>query len=165
MLHLTSLGIVHTIISIFAVIAALIAIFREGVIAPRTMLGNWYIGLTIASCFTSFGIMKTGHFSVAHAVSVLVLVLLALGFFAQKLFGKRSETAEIICMTLTLYFSFIPAVTETLTRIPVSQPVAENQDAPILKTVYLILTVIFAAIIFLQLRKRRISVPLSHDPS
>ncbi|MBS1660497.1 MAG: hypothetical protein JST68_05545 [Bacteroidetes bacterium] len=155
MIHLTSLGIVHTIISIFAVIAALIALFREGVIAPRTSLGSWYIGLTIASCLTSFGIMKTGHFSVAHAVSVLVLVIIVVALLARRLFGKSGERAEIICMTLTLYFSFIPAVTETLTRVPVSQPIAENQDAPILKTIYLALTVIFAIGIFLQLRKQR----------
>lgn len=154
--HLTTLGIIHTIISIFAVIFALVALFRDGVINPRNSLGKWYVWLTIASCLTSFGIMKTGHISPAHGLSVLVLILVALGVYASRFFGIRSARAEIIIMTLTLYFSFIPAVTETLTRVPVSHPVAGNQDAPVLKTVYLVLTIIFAVGIFFQLRKQRL---------
>jgi hypothetical protein len=58
-------------------------------------------------------------------------------------------------MTATLFLSFIPAVTETLTRLPLSGPIAINQDAPIIKMILLGLLVIFTIGTFYQVRKLR----------
>jgi uncharacterized membrane protein len=153
--HLTPLGIFHTVISILAIIAALIALFRDGKIDPRNGLGKSYLVLTIVTCLTSFGIMKTGHFTPAHGLSVLILMLLLIGVYARSIWksGNRGEKAEIIVLSVTLFLSFIPAITETLTRLPISQPIAANQDAPVIKMAYLGLTVVFALGIFYQLRK------------
>lgn len=153
--HLSNLGIFHTVISILALIVAIAALFRDGVINPRSGLGKWYIFLTIVTCLTSFGIMKTGHFTPAHGLSVLVLMLLTLGIYARRLFGARGGKVEIILMSTTLFLSFIPAITETLTRIPISHPIAENQDASVVKMSDLGLLVVFAIGLFFQLRKRR----------
>jgi hypothetical protein len=97
--------------------------------------------------------MKTGHLSPAHSLSVLVLLLLPLAIYARRLFGSRGASIETILLSATLFFSFIPAITETLTRVPLSHPVADNQDAPILKICYLVLLLLFAIGLFLQLRK------------
>ena len=151
--HLSSLGIFHTIISILAIIVALIALYRDGRIAPRSGPGKWYIVLTIATCLTSFGIMKTGHFTPAHALSVIVLILLPIGIYARQLFGRQGEKVETIFMSLTLFLSFIPAITETLTRLPISHPVAEGPDASVIKISNLVLLIVFVAGIFLQLSR------------
>ena len=155
--HLSNLGIIHTIISILAIISGIIALFRDGKINPKNGLGKWYIILTIATCLTSFGIMKTGHFTPAHGLSVLVLLLLPLGIYARSIWkkGTRGATAEIIILSLTLFLSFIPAVTESLTRLPIAQPIAESPDASLVKMSNLGLAIVFTLIIIFQLRKAR----------
>ncbi len=155
--HLSPLGIIHTIISILAVIAAFIALAREGKIGPRSGPGKWYIVLTILSCLTSFGIMRTGHFTPAHMLSVLVLLILPVGIYARSIWktGAPGAKIETIAMTLTLFLSFIPAVTETLTRLPISGPIAGNQDAAVIKMTLLVVAVIFGLGVVYQLRKLR----------
>lgn len=151
--HLSTLGIIHTVISILAIIAGFVALFRSGRIDPRSSAGRWYVILTILTCLTSFGVMKTGKLTPAHGLSVLVLMLLGLAIYARRLFGARGPKVETILMSATLFFSFIPAITETLTRVPLSHPIADSPDAPIIKTGYLILLLLFAIGLFLQLRK------------
>jgi len=102
--------------------------------------------------------MRSGHLSPAHGLSVLVLLLLLPATYARRLFGARGPRVETILMSATLFFSFIPAVTETLTRVPFSRPIAANQDAPVLKMVYLGLLVLFTVGLFFQLRKPKPAV-------
>jgi uncharacterized membrane protein len=155
--HLSTLGIIHTVISILALIFGVLALVRDGKIDPGKGAGKWYVGLTILTCLTSFGIKKTGHFTPAHGLGVLVLLLLILGICARSIWkkGSRGASAEIICMTLTLFLSFIPAITETLTRLPISQPIAGSPDASIVKMSNLGLAIVFLLIIIYQLRKAR----------
>jgi uncharacterized membrane protein len=131
--HLSPLGIVHTVISILALIAGLIALFRAGKIDPWSAAGKWYVVLTILTCLTSFGIMKTGHLTPAHGLSVLVLLLLLPGIYARRWFGRRGETVQVVLMSLTLMLSFVPAITETLTRLPIAGPIAASPDASVVK--------------------------------
>lgn len=159
--HLSTLGIIHTVISVIALIAAFVALFQSGRIDPRSSAGRWYVILTLLTCFTSFGVMKTGKFTPAHGLSVLVLILLVLAVYARRLFGARGPKLETILMSTTLFFSFIPAITETLTRLPISHPIAENPDAAPVKTGYLILVVAFAVGLYFQLRKPKPSTPQS----
>src|SRR5882757_7310913 len=96
--HLSPLGIFHTIISILAIIVAFIALARDGKIDPRNGLGKWYVGLTVVTCLTSFGIMKTGHFTPAHTLSILVLILLPIAIYARSIrfLGTAGEKVETI---------------------------------------------------------------------
>jgi uncharacterized membrane protein len=153
--HLSNLGIFHTVISILALLFAIVALLRDGQINPRSSNGKWYIALTVLTCLTSFGIMKTGHFTPAHGLSILVLVLLALGLYARRLFGARGGKVEVLLMSVTLFFSFIPAITETLTRLPIAHPIAESPDASVVKMSFLGLTLLFIILLILQLRKPR----------
>lgn len=160
--RLSTLGIIHTAISVIAIIFAFVAIFQTGRIDPRTAAGRWYVILTILTCLTSFGVMKTGQFTPAHGLSVLVLILLAIALYSRRWFGSRGATVETILMSSTLFFSFIPAITETLTRIPISHPIAGNQDAAPVKTGYLILLIVFIVGLFLQLRKSKLKTTKAH---
>jgi uncharacterized membrane protein len=156
--HLSPLGIFHTVISILALIVAIIALFRDGKINPANTTGKWYVALTVITCLTSFGIMKTGHFTPAHGLGVLVLIILLIGIYARRLFGRGGETVQIIAMSLTLMLSFVPAITETLTRLPISGPIAASPDASVVKMSNLGLLVVFLLGLtyqLIQLRKRR----------
>jgi hypothetical protein len=153
--HLTPLGIFHTAISILALIAGLIALFRAGRIDPRATTGKWYVWLTILTCLTSFGIMKTGHLTPAHGLSLLVLLLLLVGIFATRWFGPRGAWVQVLLMTITLMLSFLPAITETLTRLPIADPIAAGPDASVIKMSNLALLVVFGIGIFFQLYKMR----------
>lgn len=155
--HLSNLGIFHTIISILALIAGIVALFRDGRIDPRNGLGKWYMILTVVTCITGFPIMKTGHFGPAHVDGVIVLILLILAFFAHSIWKSPAGVvkAETILLSVTLFLSFVPAITETLTRLPLSQPIAANQDASIVQMSNGAAALIFVVIIIYQVRKLR----------
>ena len=74
--HLSVLGIIHTIISVLAIIVAVMALFRHGKINPGEGAGRLYVILTIITCLTGFPIMKTGHPSAGHVLGIIILVIL-----------------------------------------------------------------------------------------
>jgi hypothetical protein len=133
--HLSILGIIHTAFSIVALLAAFYALFRSGRIAPATAPGKWYIWLTIITCLTSLPIMKTGHITVAHYVAITILVLIPLGVYIKSLriFGKLAGYVQIFFLSTTIFLSCIPAIVETLTRIPISGPLASGPNDPIIQ--------------------------------
>jgi hypothetical protein len=145
--HLSVLGIIHTVISIIAVAVALYSFARYGKLNPENKTGKWYIGLTLFACFSSFLVMKTGHLSSAHGLSVMVLTILPIGVYARKikLFRNKAEYVQLLLMSATLFFSLIPAIVETLTRVPISHPIASSDQSPAIKTGLLILVSLYTA--------------------
>lgn len=155
--HLSVLGIIHTIISIIAVFVAVFALIRDGKIDPKTNPSKWYIGLTILACLSSFLVMKTGHLTGAHGLSVLILTILPIGIYAKKirLFGGKTEYFEVSIMSATLCFSLIPAIVETLTRVPISGPIASSDQSPIIKICLLTLVLLYLIGVTYQIMKIR----------
>ncbi len=133
--HLSLLGIIHTTIGIIAILVALFALSRQGKINPATAPGRLYVILTIITCLTSLPIMRTGHASAGHFVAAIILLLLPIGVYARNVrpFGKAAEYIQILAMSTTLFLSMIPTVVETLTRIPISKPLATGPDDSLVK--------------------------------
>ena len=155
--HLSILGIIHTAISVIALLAAFYALFKSGKLDPLTGSGRAYIWLTILTCVTGFPIMKTGHFTPGHYVAITILILLPLGIYAKQLriFGKFWEYAQVIFLSTTLFLSWIPAFVETLTRLPISSPIADGPNAPILQNLLAGLLVVYLVGVIYQLVKLR----------
>jgi hypothetical protein len=153
--HLSVLGIIHTAISILALLAAFYALYRSGRLDPATGPGKLYIWLTVITCLTSLPIMKTGHLTPGHYVAVVILVLLPLGIYARSLriFGKLADYVQVIFLSTTLFLSLIPAVNETLTRLPISHPIASGPNDPIVQNGLLILLVLYLVGLIYQLVK------------
>lgn len=153
--HLTSLGLFHTVIGIIALVLAITSLIRTLRISQHDRLGKLYIVSTMVACITSFGVQKTGHLSPSHFLTVLILLILPAGIiFQQRRFiGKKLEYVGIAAMTFTVFLSFIPTVVETLTRVPVVHPIAENEQSPVVRGLILLLAIIFTCVTFLQLRK------------
>lgn len=147
MLGLTTMGIIHTAISLVAVAAALAALFRDKEITPRNGLGKTYVVATILTCLTGFFIFQHGGFGAPHALGIVTLLVLAVAWAAgyRKTFGRLGPYIETVCYSLTLFFHMIPAFTETSTRLPVGAPWATGPDDPGLQKAIGIVFVVFLA--------------------
>lgn len=158
-MNLTPLGIVHTLLSLVAVAAALVALVREGGVSPRSSVGRVYIWSLVATCLLGLPIFRHGAIGPPHIAGVLTLAAFALAFVAGRTgaFGRASARVEAISYWVTLLLLGISTVTETLTRLPPSAPLVASPDAPVLKVLYLGLLVLFVIGLTRQLRRVRTS--------
>jgi uncharacterized membrane protein len=153
MFGLTQLGAVHTAVSLVAVVAAAVALVRHREISPRQRSGQVYLIATIITCLTGFGIFRHGGFGPPHALGILTLIALGIGYAAGRgSFRGLSRRIEIVAYTTTVFFHTIPGVTESLTRLPPGAPIASSAQAPIFPVLYGIFFVIFLVGVTLQVR-------------
>lgn len=155
MSSLSTLGIVHTLISLIAVGAAVASFATHGRVLPDRRTGRIYIAFTVLSCLTSLGIFAHGGFGKPHALAVITLVTLLVATLAQRvsLFGHAAPAVETVAFSATFLFHLIPAATETLTRLPREAPLFDNADAPGLQALIGSLFLCFLAGSWFQLRR------------
>lgn len=166
MLGLTSLGIVHTLLSLVAVAAGATALLRDHRISWRNAVGKVYVWTTALTCLTGFGIFQHGGFGKPHVLAVVTLALLAvaLGAELRHAFGKASPYVAVVSYSATYLFHWIPGVTETATRLPLGRPLLSSADAPELEVAAGALFVIFLIGAALQVQSLRArSVPELED--
>ena len=159
MLGLTTIGIIHTAISLVAVAAGVIALVRYKEISPRNTLGKTYVWSTVLTCLTGFFIFQHGGFGKPHMLGIVTLLVLALAWVAgsTKIFGRASRYIETVAYSLTFFFHMIPGFTETFTRLPVEAPVFSGPDDPTLQKVIGVVFLLFlvgATAQVLRLRRR-----------
>lgn len=121
-LNLSTLGSIHTLISLIAIVSGLVDLFRYGKINPNSQTGKLYFLTTIITCFTSFGLSKLGGFNPGHAVAILVLVCLAVGWSTEKKKIKFGKEIQTLALSFSFFLSLVPATIEVLTRLPVGTP-------------------------------------------
>ncbi len=157
MFGLTPLGTFHTVISLIALVAGLIAVIRDKEISPRNRLGQIYVVTTIITCVTGFGIFQHGGFGKPHVLGIITLVVLGVAAVAgySNLFGRASRHVETVSYSATLFFHFIPGISETSTRLPPGSPLVANADAPALQVATGVLFAAFLVGATLQVRRLR----------
>lgn len=157
MLGLTSLGLIHTAISLVALFTGIYALIRDREITSGHALGKVYIWATILTCITGFGIFQHGGFGKPHALGALTLLVLAVASIPGGVmrFGERWQYVVTSCYTLTLFFHFVPGITETFTRLPAGAPLFSSPEDPRLEKVIGSVLLIFLVIIGLQIRRLR----------
>lgn len=155
MFGLTSLGIIHTAISLVAVAAGLIALVRDRQITSGNRLGKVYFITTALTAITGFGIFQHGGFGKPHALGVLTLVVLGIIVVASRtqLYGRWSKITEVVGYSATFLFHMIPGITETTTRLPPGAPLLPNAEAPELQVAGAVLGVLFLIGAALQARR------------
>ncbi len=154
---LSTLGIIHTIISIIALLVGLNTLIRKGRIDPATSQGQLYTWLTIITCVTGFPIMKTGHFTPGHYLSIIIVIMLPIAIYAYRIFGKAAVYVQAAIMSATVFLSLIPAVVETTTRLPVSHPFASGPADPLIQKALSGLLLLFVVGTVYQLLRLRVS--------
>jgi len=164
--HLSILGIVHTGISVLALLFAFYILITEGKIDPEEEPSKFYIALTVFTCFTGLPIMKTDHLTAGHYLAVIILAILPIAIYARAIpfFGKFKEHIQTFVMSLTVFFSMIPAIVETTTRLPISHPLAADSNSPIVLGTLLVLTLLFIVGVVYQLRKISIRQKAAQSP-
>jgi uncharacterized membrane protein len=154
---LTTLGTIHTAISLVALVAGLVGLIRDRQLALDNGLGKFYAVMTALTALTGFGVFQHGGFGKPHALGVLTLLVLALAFVAARtaVFGRASKIVEVVSFSATFLFHWIPAITETSTRLPLSAPLLPNAEAPELQQATAVLALLFAIGVTLQVRRLR----------
>lgn len=157
MLGLTTLGIIHTAISLVAVFSGAYALIRDKAILTKTMLGKVYVVTTALTCLTGFGIFQHGGFGKPHVLGIITLLVLALAAIAGKYrpFGAASRYVEAVGYSMTLFFHTIPGITETTTRFPLGAPLIPDRESPTLQMAAGVLFVLFLIGAVLQVRWMR----------
>ncbi|MES2707809.1 MAG: hypothetical protein V4726_14550 [Verrucomicrobiota bacterium] len=166
MLGLTNLGVIHTAISLVAVGSGLLALIRDREISPKNRTGKIYIVTTVLTCVTGFGIFQHGGFGKPHVLGLITLLVLLAARLTRKhrWFGEASRSVETVCYSATFFFHFIPAVTETTTRLPVGAPLIADRDGPELQAIAGIMFLLFLAGAWLQVRTIRAHRRLERAP-
>ncbi|RFM35897.1 hypothetical protein DXN04_07285 [Chitinophaga silvisoli] len=149
-MSLSVLGAIHTIIAIVAIIFAIAAFIQSGKIQPGTTTGNYYSILTVLACLTAFGLSKAGGFNPGHALSILILVFLGIAYLLRRSSKGWTKYIQNFLMTTTLLLSLIPAVNETLTRIPLGHPLATDISSPAIAKTLMALLVLYVVALILQ---------------
>jgi hypothetical protein len=149
---LSTLGIIHTVISVVPVVAGLYGFSKYGAIIPKSNSGRIYIITLILSAITSFGLSSTGGFNAGHAIGIIAIISVAFSLIIAKLgwFGRLNRYLQALSMSFTFFLLMIPGINETLSRLPPSSPIGNGPDSAPVQTVTAIWAVIFLIGICLQ---------------
>ncbi|OQR36077.1 hypothetical protein BWR15_07050 [Pseudomonas sp. T] len=157
---LSTLGIVHTAISLVPLVAGLWAFYQAGRIDPRSPAGRWYVYGMILGVLTAFGLSSTGGFNAGHAIGILCLIAIAAGSYAQRIsaLGGLREYVETGAMSFSFFLMMIPTLNESLSRLPPSSPIGQGPDSPPVQTAVLVaLLVLVVGVLyqFYRIHRRR----------
>ena len=163
---LSNLGIFHTIIGIIAIVAALISFVKYAKINLANTSGKIYFYGTIITSLTALGLSKQGGFNAGHLFSLLILILVIIAFFLYYKMGQHNKARyfENFLLSLSFFLSMVPTVNETLTRIPIGNPLAKNSGDPLIGKTLLIFFILFlAGSVYQFIRQKRSNKNLSGE--
>lgn len=157
MLGITAFGMLHTVISLIGMGAGFVALFARFRIGRDTRAGRLFFVGTALSAITGLFIYHHGGFGKPHVLSLMTLAVLALGAWLEHRGAMRWQRLRMASLlyTVALFFHFIPGLTETFTRLPVSAPLFESPDDPQLLASVGVIAVVFVGIGVLQWRHLR----------
>ena len=132
---ISSLGAVHTVVSLLTVAAGLYSFSRYQKIDSTTRSAKIYLAGMVASVFTSFGLSSTGGFNVGHALGIVALLATLGGVFIPRIkaFGRARLYLSQSAFTFSFFLLLVPGINETLTRLPVGHPLANGPESPIVR--------------------------------
>lgn len=148
-------GIIHTVISLVPVIAGIYSFARYSEIDKTTRSGKVYLVGTVLAVITSFGVSSTGGLNAGHAFGIVVLLAGFGGVLVPRFtfFGKLRPYLSAFGLSFSFFLSLVPAINETLTRLPPSQPLAVGPTASVVKVTLLILLCLFVIGFTVQCRR------------
>jgi len=157
---LSNLGIFHTVVGIIAIIAALASYIRYGKINLERKSGSIYFFGTVITSATALGLSKHGGFNPGHVLSILILVLVITAFvlYRSSAGNNKARYFENFLLSFSFFLSMIPTVNETLTRVPLSAPLASGPTDPLIGKILLVMLAMFiAGSIYQYVKQRRIN--------
>ncbi len=152
--EITLFGWFHTLIAIIALLSGVFTLAKYKVIESQNLSGLIFLACTFIAAASALGIYKHGGFGVAHALAVLTILALLVGFVAEKTrcFGGLSSYLQATAYSATFLFHMIPAITDGLMRLPIDAPFVTNIEDPLLRGFYLAFLVTYIVGLVLQFR-------------
>jgi hypothetical protein len=152
---LSFVGIIHTLISLVPVLAGIYSFVRFSKIDDKKRSGQVYLVGTMLAVITSFGVSSTGGINAGHAFGIVVLLAAFGGVLAPRItfFGKLRPYLSVFGLSFSFFLSLVPAINETLTRLPPSQPLAAGPTASVVKITLLVLFCLFVGGFAAQCRR------------
>ena len=153
---LEALTLFHVVISLIGLIAGFIVLFNFIVSKPKMWWTAVFLWVTLATSMTGF-LFPMHRFLPSHAVGILSIVVLGLGFLAQygfHLFGVWRRVF-VIAATIALYFNSFVAIVQCFKHIPALDALAPTQSEPPFLITQLILLLLFIALGVTASRKIR----------
>ncbi|MEN5434960.1 hypothetical protein ABE545_15095 [Sphingobacterium faecium] len=154
---LSYLGIFHTIIGVVAIVAAIISIIKSSKIDLGKVTGKIYFYCTLITSLTALGLSSIRGINPGHILAILIVALISVAFFLdkKKQGNNRSRLVENFFLSFSLFLSLIPTVNETLTRVPLGDPIAQGPTDPLISKILLILFILFIIGSVLQYRRQK----------
>ena len=156
-LGLTTLGFVHTAISLVGIATGLVVLF--GLMAGKRPDG-WtavFLATTVATSVTGF-VLPFGVFLPCHWIGVISLVVLAVAIVARyplHLAGAW-RWIYVVCAVLALCLNVFVLVVQLFRRVPALQAVAPTQSKPPFQITQLVVLLLFGVLGFLAVKRFRI---------
>ncbi|VVE83680.1 hypothetical protein [Pandoraea sputorum] len=132
---ISTLGAVHTAISVVTFAAGIASFVRYRKIDPGSRSGRLYLIGMLVSVLTSFGLSSTGGFNVGHALGILALLATLGGLLIPKIdfLGRVRPYLSQFAFGFSFFLLLVPGINETLTRLPASHPLASGPESPLVR--------------------------------
>jgi uncharacterized membrane protein (UPF0136 family) len=157
-MHLSTVGYVHTVFGLIGVVLAFYMLIRNRKIDPKSSAGMAYFVAVTVSCILVFALPRNapGFNPVpGYVLTLLTLASLFLGFFIRLSKIRASRYIEALGLSGSFFFSMVPAINETLTRLPVGAPLATSPQDPLVLKSLGVLAALFVALCVAQVANIR----------
>lgn len=158
--ELSALGWFHTLGSLPALPIGLMLLFRHGRIDPASGWGKLYLLFMFTGAITGVLVIRDAPGVLISILSLGALVVGSTVRFATPL-GAHRGWIETVAMSTSFFTLLLPSLTETLTRLPAGDPVADSPQAPLVVGLQLALLVGLIVGVTLQLLRRRRVRPMA----
>ena len=141
---LSTLGVIHTAVSLIPVLSGLYAFIRHRAIDPATRAGKLYLVGLVLSVATSFTVSSTGAQSGPRVRGGRAAGgIRRRAGRAAALAGRAARYLSTFALSFSFLLSLVPGVNETLTRLPAAHPIAAAPMAPVVLHTLLACLVVF----------------------
>lgn len=132
---ISSLGALHTAISLLPVAAGLYGYARTRGIDVSMRSGKVYLAGLFLSVVTSFGLSSTGKFNAGHALGLLALAAALGGVGVSRLgfLGRLRPYLSAVGLSFSFFLLLVPGINETLSRLPPSHPIGSGVESPVVR--------------------------------
>jgi hypothetical protein len=141
---MTTFTLIHVIISLVGILSGFVVLF--GLLAAKRLDG-WtalFLATTVATSVTGF-FFPFHHFTPAHAVGIVSLLVLAVTIFARypRSLAGGWRKVYVIGAVVSLYLNFFVGIVQAFLKIPALHALAPTQTEPAFKIAQLAALALF----------------------
>jgi Sec-independent protein secretion pathway component TatC len=130
-MSISPLGWLHTLGSLPAIPLAVHMLLKHGRITPDSKAGRAYFWFMVLGVLTVYPI---AHQPISSIIATATLLVLLLGYGISRWpAAKRSgRYVEAAALSISVFLLMVPAVSETLRRLPAARPLVTDMKDPLL---------------------------------